>query len=224
MAGPGLGVLVSGAAGGLVSSTAVTLTMARLAREHPERERLLAAGVMLASGMMMLRVLVVVGIINVALLEMLALPLLLAALAQAGAAGVLGNWARDDREAAGALVLRNPFELSVVLQFGALLAIIMVLAKGLAARAGAYGAYALAAVSGIVDVDAISISLARLAPQGLSADSAALAILLAVAVNTATKAVLGSTAGGLRLGKLLAWGLAAALAAGAIGLWLVAVL
>ncbi len=132
---------------------------------------------------------------------------------------MLGNWARDDQEAAGALTLRNPFDLGVVLEFGALLAIIMALAKGISTWAGANGAVALAAVSGIIDVDAISISLARIAPHQLDNTSAALAILVAVIVNSGTKVVLGSTAGGYRLGKLLAWGLAAAFLAGVIGLW-----
>jgi uncharacterized membrane protein (DUF4010 family) len=221
LAGPGLGILLSGIAGGVVSSTAVTLNMSRLARKHPDRERLFAAGIMLASAVMMLRVLVVIGVINIALLQILTLPLLLAVAAQGAAAGVLGKWRRDDAELAGALELRNPFELRVVLEFGALLALIMALATGLAAWAGSKGAYALAAVSGIVDVDAVSMSLARLAPHGLSADNAALAILVAVAVNSATKVVLGSTAGGMRLGKLLGIGLAAAFVAGAIGLALV---
>ncbi len=211
-------MLLSGVAGGLVSSTAVTLNMARLARQHPEREKLFAAGIMLASGMMMLRVIVVVGIINIALLQIITVPLILAVLAQAAVASVLGNWARGDHEAAGALELRNPFDLGVVLEFGALLALIMALAQGISTWAGAKGAIALAAVSGIVDVDAISISMARLAPRGLDAESAAYAILVAVTVNSATKVVLGSTAGGLRLGKLLAAGLAAAFIAGAVGL------
>lgn len=219
LAGPRLGVLLSGLAGGLVSSTAVTLSMARLAREHRDREKLFAAGIMLASAVMMLRVLVVVGIINVALLQILALPLLLAVLAQAGVAAVLGDWRHGDREAAGALTLRNPFDLGVVLEFGALLALIMALAKGISTWAGSKGAIGLAAVSGIVDVDAISISLARLAPDGLDAASAAVAILVAVAVNSLTKVVLGSTTGTLGLGKLLGAGLAAALVAGAAGLW-----
>jgi len=223
-AGAGLGVLLSGLAGGLVSSTAVTLSMARLARKHSARQKLFAAGIMLASGMMMLRVLVVVGIINVALLQILAVPLILAVLAQAAVAGVLGNWARDDREALAPLALKNPFDLGVVLEFGALLALIMALAKGISAWAGSEGAMVLAAVSGLVDVDAISISLARLAPEGLDARSAAFAILIAVTINSATKVVLGSTAGGLALGKLLAWGLAAAFVAGAVGLWLALVL
>lgn len=217
VAGTGIGVLLSGIAGGLVSSTAVTLSMARLAREHRAREKLFAAGIILASAMMMMRVLVVIGVINIALLDILALPLLLAVVAQVIAAGVLGNWSRDDASVGGALELRNPFELRVVLEFGALLALIMALAKVIATWAGSKGAYALAAVSGIVDVDAVSISLARIAPHGLSADDAAYAILVAVIMNSATKVVLGSTAGGVRLGKLLAYGLAAAFSAGAIG-------
>jgi uncharacterized membrane protein (DUF4010 family) len=166
-----------------------------------------------------MRVLVVVGIINLALLPLIAVPLLLAVLTQAAIAGVLGNWARDDKEAAGTLELRNPFELGVVLEFGALLALIMALAKGISTWAGSKGAIALAAVSGIVDADAISISLARLAPQGLDADAAALAILVAVVVNSGTKVVLGTTAGGVRLGKILAAGLTAAFVAGAAGWW-----
>jgi uncharacterized membrane protein (DUF4010 family) len=218
-AGASFGILLSGFAGGLVSSTAVTLNMARLAHQHRTREKLFAAAIMLASAMMMVRVLVVVGIVNVALIKILAVPLILAALAQAGIAGLLGNWARDDKEGASTLELRNPFDLGVVLEFGAILAIVMALSKGLAAWAGSKGAFALAAVSGIVDVDAISLSMARLAPDGLDASSAALAILIAVVMNSLSKVALATTAGGLRLAKHLAWGLAAAFVAGALGLW-----
>jgi uncharacterized membrane protein (DUF4010 family) len=221
-AGASLGVLLSGFAGGLVSSTAVTLNMARLAHQHRDREKLFAAAIMLASAMMMVRVLVVVGIVNVMLVKILAAPLVLAALAQAVVAGVLGHWAHDDKANADTLSLRNPFDLGVVLEFGALLAVIMAAAKGLAAWAGANGAYALAAISGIVDVDAISLSMARLAPDGLSADSAAYAILIAVVVNSLSKVALATTAGGLRLAAHLAWGLSAAFVTGAAGLLLVA--
>jgi uncharacterized membrane protein (DUF4010 family) len=195
--------------------------MARLAHQHRDREKLFAAAIMLASAMMMVRVLVVVGIVNVALIKILAVPLILAALAQAIVAGILGNWAHDDKASAGALSLRNPFDLGVVLEFGALLAIIMALAKGLATWAGSKGVFALSAVSGIVDVDAISLSMARLAPGGLDADSAAFAILIAVVVNSLSKVALATTAGGLRLAKHLAWGLSAAFVAGALGLALV---
>ena len=107
----------------------------------------------------------------------------------------------------------------VVLTFSALLAVIMMLTKLLAALAGAGGAMALAAISGTFDVDAISLSLARLVPDGLDAKTAVYAILVAVIANSLTKIALAWTTGGRLLGKLFAGGVAAALVAGGIGLW-----
>lgn len=218
VAGAKLGILLSGLAGGLVSSTAVTLNMARLSKEHPERTRLFAAAIMLASAVMMVRALFLIGIVNAALLPIIVVPLALAVLAQACAAGVLGNWARGDGPVDKPLELKNPFDLLVVLEFGALLTLIMLLSKMLAAKAGSTGAYALAAVSGIVDVDAVSLSLARLAPDGLSVETAGYAVLIAIAANSLTKVALGWTTGGRSLGTLLSLALAGAFAAGAIGL------
>ncbi len=219
VAGPQLGIPLSGIAGGLVSSTATTLNMGRLARQHAERTKLFAAAIMLSSGVMMLRVIFLVGVVNASLLQFIAPPLLLAVLAQGVLAGYLGNWTRSAATVDQPLTLKNPFELSVVLAFGALLAIIMVLTKLLAAWAGAGGAMALAAISGTFDVDAISLSLARLAPGGLNASAAAYAILVAVTANSLTKIALAWTTGGAALGKLFAGGVAVALIAGAIGLW-----
>ncbi len=218
IAGPQLGILLSGLAGGLVSSTAVTLNMARLSKEHGDRTRLFAAAIILASAVMMVRAMFLIGIVNAAVLPVIAAPLILAVLAQVCMAGVLGNWARNDGPVDQPLELKNPFDLLVVLEFGALLTLVMLLSKMLAAKAGSAGAYALAAVSGIVDVDAISLSLARLAPEGLSVETAGYAVLIAVSANSLTKVVLGWTTGGRSLGKLLSLALAGAFAAGAIGL------
>jgi uncharacterized membrane protein (DUF4010 family) len=193
--------------------------MARLAREHQDREQLFAAAIMLASAMMMARVLVIVGIVNAELVALLATPLLLAVLAQAGVAAYLAWRAHGEAAEHPQLALRNPFDLGAVLQFGALLAVITLLAKWLAAWAGAGGAYALALISGLVDVDAISLSMARLVPGSLTEASAAIAILIAVASNSASKLALAATAGTMDLARVLALGLAAALAAGGLGLW-----
>jgi len=218
LAGPSIGVLLSGLAGGFVSSTAVTLNMARLARADGERGNIFAGAVLIANAVMMLRVLVIVGILNTELLAPLAPPLLLGAFTLAGIAGYLANWGHEDSPVGKPLTLKNPFELPVVLEFGALLAVITVAAKLLSGWAGTYGAVALAAVSGLVDVDAISISLARLAPQGLAPAGAATAILVAVVANSLTKVALGTTAGGLRFGKVVARGTVVSLAVGALGL------
>jgi uncharacterized membrane protein (DUF4010 family) len=82
------GVLFSGLAGGLVSSTAATMSMARLARENPDNQRLFAAGALLANVAMMVRVIIIVFLFNAELLLWLVLPLALA-VTQASAAGLL---------------------------------------------------------------------------------------------------------------------------------------
>ncbi len=219
VAGPGFGILFSGLAGGLVSSTAVTLNMAHLAREHAAHRRLFAAATMLAGAMMMLRVMVVVGAVNYALLPRLAPPLVLGALAQALGGALLTRHTGDDAKKPESLTLKNPLDLRTVLTFGALLAVIMAVANGLAAWAGSAGAYALAAISGTVDLDAISLSMARLAPERLDATSAIIAILIAVAVNSITKVVLASSTAGMAFARLLVPVLAATLIAGAAGFW-----
>jgi uncharacterized membrane protein (DUF4010 family) len=220
LAGPGPGVLFSGLAGGLVSSTAVTLNMAHLARQHPAHTDLFSAATLLSGAMMMLRVLVVVAVVNFALLPSLALPLILGALAQASIGALLALRATSDGKEAEQLTLKNPFDIITVLKFGALLAVIMALANGIASWAGSPGVFALAAVSGSVDADAISLSMARLAPSRLDAGSAVIAILIAVAANSISKVVLASTTGGLQLARLLVPALAVTLIAGAVGLWL----
>jgi uncharacterized membrane protein (DUF4010 family) len=219
VAGPGFGILFSGLAGGLVSSTAVTLNIAHLARQHPDHQQMFAAATMLAGAMMMLRVLVVVAAVNFALVPSLAPVLVAGALAQAGFGVLLAKRAGDNADGDAALKLKNPLDLPAVLTFGALLAVIMALANGLAVWAGSAGAYALAAASGIVDVDAISLSMARLTPKRLDATSAIISILIAVAVNSVAKVVLASSTAGMAFARLLVPVLAATLIAGATGFW-----
>lgn len=219
VAGPRFGILLSGLVGGLVSSTAVTLNMAHLARQHPAHNELFAAATMFAGAMMMLRVLVIVAAINIVLLPILALPLILGALTQALIGGAIARRAGSEGEGSEPLALTNPLDLVAVLQFGALLAVIMALANGIATWAGSPGAFALAAISGAVDVDAISLSMARLAPDRLDATTAVTAILIAVAANSISKVVLASITAGRDFAMLLAPVLAATLLAGAVGLW-----
>ena len=81
------------------------------------------------------------------------------------------------------------FELSTVLTFGALLTLVTVMTELATVYAGNTGAYALAAISGFADVDAIILSVSRLEIGELSADVAARANLIVVAVNTFSKAL-----------------------------------
>lgn len=196
------GIALSGIAGGLVSSTAVTLSFARLAREQPKRCEGLIAGALLANATMFARMLVLVGSINPSMLRLLLAPLVgggLATVAMAGWHYYRGGG--DGRDAP--LSIKNPFELGQVLKFSALLAVIMGLAKVVTALVGDRGAFALAAVSGIADVDAITLTMSRMASAGLSAETAAIAILIAAGVNTFAKAGWGWGAGGRAVGMPL---------------------
>lgn len=215
--GGGQGIALSGAAGGLASSTAVTLSFSRLAKEDKEREGLLMAGALLAGAVMMGRILVVAGSVQPSVLRWMLIPLIFASLAQAGVAAFLMRQHYSDA-LDNPLNVKNPFELSTVLKFGAFLAVMMVIARTLIHFLGDEGAYALAAISGLADVDAATLSLSRLAGDSLTVATAAYAILLTAAVNSVSKAALGWFAGGPGPGKLLALGAAAAIAAGLAGL------
>lgn len=207
------GIAISGMAGGLVSSTATTLTFSKMAREHPDRAGMLMAGALLASAVMFGRIVLVAGTINPSLLRWLLLPLGLAGLAVGAFAAYL-IWRGEKEQIATPLTLASPFELSTVLKFGAFLAFIMFAAKVLTVLTGTSGAYLLAAVSGIADVDALTLTMSRLAGNGIAEMAASLAILLAAGVNTISKTVLGWLAGGEAAGRTLAAGaVTAALAA-----------
>ncbi|MFM8745920.1 MAG: MgtC/SapB family protein [Aestuariivirga sp.] len=208
LVGASQGVVLAAALGGLVSSTVVTLTLANLARENQARLGLLAGSILASGAVMMVRVLVLAGALNLPLARALAVPLLAAALFQALAAFLLIG--RDGRQGAAspeALVHKNPFLLSEVLRFGAMLAVVM-LAAGIAQSVwGGNGLLAVAAISGLADVDAITLSVANMGP---ATATGAAAVLVAVAVNNAAKAIYAWVAGGAKLGLiLLAFSLAA---------------
>ena len=221
LAGDRQGIAITGLAGGLASSTAVTLTLAKVASENAGQARLLAAGVLFASAVMAGRVLAIAGVINPTVLVAIALPI-----GAVGAALALGALALMLRSAGGeadhgerSIALKNPFELGTVLQFGAILAAVILATKVLTGLVGSAGAYLVAAVSGIADVDAITLSMARSAGGGgATVAVAAVAIFIAVVVNTITKAVMAWSIGGSAMGWPMAIVSALSIVAGALGL------
>ncbi len=201
IAGPGRGVLLTGLLGGLVSSTAVTLNLSRLSRPQSEAPRLLAAGIVIASTTMFLRIVLVTAVLRPPLAgvlfpAMLAMTLL----------GYVSAWwlmHRETERTGPRIQLRNPFELNTALGFGLFLAFILWLTQVLRQWIGAAGIYLTAAFAGLTDVDAITLSLARLAQNPALLDTAALGILLAALVNTAVKGAIAAVLGGRRLGILV---------------------
>lgn len=197
------GIAVAAIAGGLASSTATTLSFARLARENPESTRLLAGGVLLAGVTMLARVVVLAGLLKPELIAIVLWPAAAAAavLLMAAAAVLWGGSSGSTEHPQ--LQIKNPFDLGTVLQLAGLIAVILLVAKGVASYAGNAGLFLLAAVSAIADVDALTISMARLAGLQVAAGDAASAILIAASVNTASKAAIAAVVGGARIGTIV---------------------
>jgi uncharacterized membrane protein (DUF4010 family) len=201
LVGPSRGLVLAAALGGLVSSTVVTLTLARLAKDNAARLGLLSGSILLAGGVMMARVLVLAGVINLPLALTLAVPLLAAAAFQGIAAWLLiGRDGRDGEDKPEGLVHKNPFLLSEVLKFGAILGIVMLAAGIGKSMFGNGGLMVVAAISGLADVDALTLSVANMGPATAAGIAA---ILLTLGVNSAAKAVYAGIAGGMKLGITL---------------------
>jgi uncharacterized membrane protein (DUF4010 family) len=223
LAGERAGVAFAGLAGGLASSTATTLTFARLARESPAASGILAGGILLSAAVMVTRVAVIAGIVNPGILPPLAAPIAAAALVFAATAAVLLRRGGEGSKNPD-LKLDNPFDLGTALKFAALIAVVMLAARLVTAFAGERGLYALAAASGLVDVDAITLSLSRLAEGEITPMVASIGIAIAAAVNSLVKIVLVFTAGPRQLGVMVTIATALALAAGAAAFLLAPVL
>lgn len=201
LVGPSRGLVLAAALGGLVSSTVVTLTLARLARENTARLGLLAGSILLAGAVMVARVLVLAGVINLQLALALAVPLLAAALFQGLAAwALIGREGRKAEQKPDGLVHKNPFLLSEVLKFGAILGVVMLAASIGKSLFGNSGLMVVAGISGLADVDAITLSVANMGGQAVAGVAA---ILLAVGVNSTAKAIYAGIAGGMKLGLTL---------------------
>lgn len=201
------GVAVAGFAGGLASSTATTAEMSRLARQHPEEVNASAAAAIFASMMMSPRVLAVTGVINLALAARLAPALLPATLVFAAGGALLMRRAaakRGEGDDPQGLAGRNPLDFVAVLKFGALLATVMILSRIATHFAGSAGAYVLALASGVADVDAIALTMARLGESEIGQDAAATAVLLALLSNTIAKSGIAFTIGGAGMGARFA--------------------
>ena len=189
------GLLLAAAAGGLASSTAVTIANARHAARGEGEPRLLAAGVAVASGIMFLRVAAIVTALNPSLLILVAPALAAATVTAAGFAVAWVLWQRTGEQEHHEVKFRNPFEFWSVVGFALFLGAIIVLGRAVGETFGATGAVTGAIVVGLADVDAVTVSMARLAPETLSARQAALAILAAVASDTVSKIAIGAAIG-----------------------------
>jgi uncharacterized membrane protein (DUF4010 family) len=208
--GQNRGMAITGLFGGLVSSTAVTLSFAKRSKEAPLLSNALAAGVLIAWLTMSGRVLVEVAVVQKSLLPPLIGPMLGLGLPAAVVAGIVwwkssksGNSGVEE-EPADEVPLKNPFSLTGAMKFGALFAAVLVAVKLAQAYFPASGIYAVSALAGLTDVDAITLSLAQSVGEGdTTAAMAVRGIILASFANTFVKLGLVVSLGDRKMAKVV---------------------
>jgi uncharacterized membrane protein (DUF4010 family) len=213
--GPARGAALTGMTGGLVSSTAVTLSFAKEAAEKPKKSAALACGILLAWVVMFVRVVILVGIVNPALLTHVLIPFAVMAIVAAGFAAWLyyRNGSAGTATAKGDVELKNPFSLMEAAKFGAVFAVVLLAVKLVQAYFPPQGMYFVAALAGLTDVDAITLSMAEFGKSG-DAAIAVIAIVIAAVSNTLVKCGLAVGLGGQVFGRNLMVATAATLVAG----------
>jgi uncharacterized membrane protein (DUF4010 family) len=185
--------MLTGLTGGLVSSTAVTRSFARGARDSTDLDDgdTFAIGIMIAWGVMFARVIVEVAMVNPPMVSSIAIPFVVMGLAGLSAAAFF--YRRSTRMRPGVartstdVPLKNPFSLTKAATFGLIFAIILLAVKIAESRFSSQGLYLVSILAELTDVDAITLSLANLAKSGGDRTTAVNAITLAAMANTLAK-------------------------------------
>jgi uncharacterized membrane protein (DUF4010 family) len=185
--GPKNGLGITGILGGLVSSTAVTLSFSQRSRVEPDLARVFALAILLAWTVMFFRVVVEVGIVNLSLAKNLVSGMMLMGAVSLAICFLL--WRRGRSTEQGEVESgHNPFELGDAIKFGGLFAVVIFVASAAQVYFGDTGLYLAGALAGLTDVDAIALSMANLAQQDpASTGAASRTIVIAVISNTMVK-------------------------------------
>lgn len=217
--GPRKGAIFTGLFGGLASSTAVTLHFSRVSRSDSSIAPLLAMGILFACGTMLPRILLVASVFNPELfLPLLAPAIVMAVLTYTPA--IFYWWSTSRKHAQPVSPLNNPLELKTAIGFGLLLALVMLLGEGLKKWFGDAGVLALAAASGVADVDAITLSLARMSQHQLAIQTAIMGVIIAAAANNLIKGGIATVIGGNAVGIRVGLPLLASAIGGLVTAWL----
>ena len=222
--GHGRGTAVTAVAGGLVSSTAVTLSFARRSQETAGGPggALLAGGILLAWVVMFGRVVVEVAVVNRALLPALLVPIAsMGVVAALGAGWLLRRGAGVARPAGAEVPLQNPFSLRSAIRFALVFAAVLLVVALVQTYLPGRGLYAVAALAGLSDVDAITLSMASCVGEGTCTTQAGVtSIVIAALANTLVKSGIVVALGAVALRGPILGATAAILASGLAALWL----
>jgi len=180
------GLLFTSFTGSLVSSLAVTVTLGRYSEKVKSTE-ILTTGILIATFTALGRVLLLAILFNYSLLPLIA-PSVAAMALTALAAAVWIQMKGETKKSSSKFTLRNPLQLSTAFQFGLLLAAVMFLSELSGKWFGDLGIYGLSILSGMVDIDSITLTLLDMSKENLVHKIAAYGLILAAITNTLVKA------------------------------------
>jgi uncharacterized membrane protein (DUF4010 family) len=195
------GIGLTSLLGGLFSSTAVTVALSDKGKGK-KNYMPYVSGIILASSVMFLRVLILVSAVNPSLLGSIIFPLGAMALSGFLIFFIITNMGKNNR--AEKFEVKTPFAIIPALKFGAFLVFILVISKLLYLFIGDSGVYLAGLASGLADVDAITLTLSTLSLGTLASKIAIVGIILAVLSNTIVKTGISFYMGGRNMGKWVA--------------------
>jgi len=179
------GAFITAVVGSMASSTAVTISLAKLAKKGSSKNLMIDAA-LLAAVVMFIRMVIEVSIVNSELLSKLWLPMGgMVTVLLAGGVWMYLRSQKDQRDKD--LDIKNPLDLKTALQFGVLLAGVLILSEFLSDRFGDQGIIWLSVIAGLADVDAITLSLSEMGKEKIEPSLAGLGIILASVSNTMVK-------------------------------------
>jgi uncharacterized membrane protein (DUF4010 family) len=189
------------ALGGLYSSTAATVVLARQAKAEPELQRQARAGITLATSIMYLRIAAIVAIFNVTLARILAGPLVSLALVGLAICALQYWWGKSPGEPKTQPAMlpssgKNPLEIIPAAVFAVLFIATSLASSFATSEFGTSGIYSLAAIIGVSDIDPFVLNLVQGGTTGVTNTVAAAAILIAASSNNMLKAFYAVSFGG----------------------------
>lgn len=175
------GIVLGGILGGLISSTATTVSYARRSAETPKSNAGAAIVVMIASTIVFVRVLLIIGLLSPSFFQTALTPmiLMLALLAFLS----MGIWFWAHQEQSPMPIQENPTELKAALWFGLLFVIVLLAVAAAKERLDQGGLFVVAGLSGLTDMDAISLSTAQLVNSGTLSPAGGWRIILVAAMS-----------------------------------------
>lgn len=220
--GKKVGVISNGVLGGLISSTATTVSYARKTAKTKNINKLAAFVITAASTVALARVMIEIAVVIPEKLPQIILPLMVEFIAMAGLCVALFYFINKDTDNEGAMPEpKNPAQFKSALIFGLLYGAILLAVAFTKREFGNEGLYIVSIISGLTDVDAITLSLSQLMKSGsLETNSGWRLILLASLSNLVFKGIMVMTLGTKSLSKWIAISFGISIAMGILLIWL----